>query len=251
MSGLKINIDVASLAAQCKEFMEEAKQDIQKGVSNLAAITHAKVAEMANSELKTTRKKLADNLGFEEVTDGVWIVSIDEDALFIEDGIEPNTDMKPGLLKGATKTSKDGHPYRVIPFEHSKAPSQLTPTAQHLVNILKEGLRKEKIPFKKIEKNADGSPRVGKIHSLDLKSPIPGKGNTPGLRGVSIYQTVTKTGNIRRDIMTFRTVSGGPASAGKFIHPGLTPKHFLDRAAEWAENEFYSTILPEILAKYK
>lgn len=251
MSGLKINIDVASLAAQIKEFAEEAKQEIEKGVANLAAITHAKTAELAASELKSTAKIFKDNLGFEEISSGVWVVSIDEEALFIEDGIEANMDMKPGLLKNATKTSKDGHRYRVIPFEHSKAPSQLTPASQHLVNTLKEKLKQHKVPFKKIEKNSDGSPKVGKLHSLDLGGPIPGKGNTPGLNGVSIYQTVTKTGNIRRDIMTFRTVSGGPASAGKWIHPGLAPKHFLDRAAEWAQNEWEQSILPEILAKYK
>jgi hypothetical protein len=68
---------------------------------------------------------------------------------------------------------------------------------------------------------------------------------------VSIYQSVTATGNVRRDILTFRTVSEGPASQGKWIHPGLPPKHFLDRASEWAIKEWENNILPAVLEKYK
>lgn len=247
---LKIKIDAASIAAQFKELKVEVEQDINKGVANLAAITHAKVAEMAGNELKTTHKTLTDNLGFEEVTPGVWVVSIAEDALWIEEGIEANKDMKPDLLKNATKTSASGFKYRSIPFDHGAPPSQLTNSAQNIVNKLRSELKKQGVPFKKIELNANGSPRTGKLHSLDIDSEVPGKGNTPALKGVSIYQTVTKTGNVRRDILTFRTVSGGPASAGKWIHPGYTAKKFLDRAAEWATKEWEDKILPEILGKY-
>lgn len=250
MSGLKINIDAASLAKQFKELAAEVEQDIRKGVQNLAAITHAKVAEMANAELKTSRKEFTDALGFEEIADGVWVVSVDQSGLWIEEGIEPGHDMKPDLLKNATKTSKEGNSYRSIPFEHSKAPSQLTQSSQNIVNLLKSELKKEKIPFKKIEKNSDGSPRIGKLHSKNFDSPIPGKGNTPALKGVSIYQTKTKTGSIRRDILTFRTVSEGPRSAGKWIHPGKEPRHFLERAEEWALKTWEMDILPEILSKY-
>ena len=56
MSNLKIKIDTAAIAAQFKELALEVEQDLQKGVANLAAITHAKVAEMAGEELKTSRK---------------------------------------------------------------------------------------------------------------------------------------------------------------------------------------------------
>jgi len=253
MSNLKIKIDTASIAAQFKAMALEVEQDLNKGIANLAAITHAKVAEMASEELKSSKKTLTDNLGFEEVSPGVWVVSIDQDALWIEEGIEANTDMKPGLLKNATKTTKDGFKYRSIPFDHGKAPSQLTNSAQNIVSQIKQNLRKENIPFKKIERDANGSPRVGKLHSLDFSKPgdaPPGKGNTSAMKGVSIYQTITKTGNVRRDILTFRTVSGGPASAGKWMHPGTAPKKFLDRAMTWALDQWSDKILPEILSKY-
>ena len=261
MSGLKIKIDTQGLAQQFKNLALEVEKDLNKGVANLAAITHAKVAEMAGSELKSSRKTLTDNLGFEEVTPGLWVVSIDEGALWIEEGIEAGKDMKPDLLKGATQTSKDGNKYRAIPFDHGKAPSQLTGYAQNIVSRIRANLKKEGVPFKKIEKDAFGKVLTGKLHTFPKpgatdeekkrwSGELPGKGNTPVLKGVSIYQSVTKTGNVRRDILTFRTVSGGPASAGKWLHPGFEPKKFLDRAADWAVQEWEQKILPEILEKY-
>lgn len=247
---LKINIDAAALAKEFKDFASEVEKDIQKGVANLATITHAKVKEMAATELKSSREEFMSSLSFQEITDGVWMVSVDEKGLWVEEGIKPNTDMKPGLLKNAD-TSKNGVKYKVIPFEHSKAPSQMTQSAKDIVSQLRSGLKQQNIPFKTVERNPDGTPKVGKLHSLNLPSDIPGKGNTPSLKGVSIYQTMTKSGSVKRDILTFRTVTDGPGSAGKWIHPGMDGKKFLDKAAEWAEKEFYDKILPEIMEKWK
>lgn len=247
---LKIKIDTASIAAQFKALALEVEQDLIKGVANLAAITHAKVIEMASEELHSSRQEFMDGLGFEEIAPGVWVVSIDEKGLWVEEGLEPNTDMKPGLLAGATKVSKEGFKYRSIPFDHGKAPSQLTGYAQGVVSKIKSNLKKAGVPYKKIETDPNGSPRTGKLHTFNWDSEKPGKGNTPVLKGVSIYQTVTKSGNVRRDILTFRTVSGSPASANKWIHPGYAAKKFLDKAETWALNEWESKILPEVLRKY-
>lgn len=249
---LKLFIDAEQIAKQLKEWKYEVEQDIHKSVANLSAMTHAKVSELASTELHSSKQELNDNLGFEEIAPNVWVVSINEKALWIEEGIENNKDMKPDLLKNAKKTSKKGYKYRSIPFHHSKASSQLTPKAQLLVAQLKSELKKANIPFKKIEKTAEGSPRLGKLHTLNISSEKPTqRASTPALMGVNIYQTLTKTGNVRRDILTFRTVSESPASNGKWIHPGFQGKHFLERALDWAEKEFFNNILPEILNKYK
>lgn len=244
---LEIKIDAAGIAEMFKEFAAEVEADLKKGVANLAAVTHAKVAEMASTELKSSREEYLNALGFEEISEGVWVVSLEKDAFFIEEGLPANFDMKPGLLKDA-KTGAAGK-YKVVPFDHTKAPSQLTKSAQSIVTELRSNLKKENIPFKKIERNADGSPRLGKLHSKNFPSQIPGKGNTPSLKGVSIYQSM-KGGNVRRDILTFRTVSSGPASEGKWLHPGIEPKQYLDKAAEWALREWEDKILPEILSKW-
>jgi hypothetical protein len=253
---LKFNIDAAAIAAQFKEFATEVEQDLQKAVANLAAITDAKVKEMANNELHSTRKKFMDSLGFEEVSPGVWVISVDEGGLFVEEGIEPNKDMKPDLLEKDYKTSKDGHRYKAIPFDYGKAPSQQTAKTQELVSYLKQELKKQNVPFKKIERNSDGSPKVGKLHEFDFGNPGgrmggPGNGNTPVFKNLSIYQSVTAAGQVRRDILTFRTVSSGPASANKWIHPGLDAKKFLDRALEWAMKEWEDKILPEVMKKWE
>lgn len=239
-----------------KEFALEVEQDLQKAVANLAAITDAKVKEMANQELKSSRKPYMDSLGFEEIAPGIWVISVDESGLFVEEGIEANKDMKPALLAKDFKTSATGSRYKAIPFDYGKAPSQMTPQTQQIVAHLKESLKKEKVPFKKIEKNSDGSPKVGKLHEFNFGNPGgkmggPGKGNTPALKGLSIYQSITKTGNVRRDILTFRTVSSSPASAGKWHHPGLEAKKFLDRALDWAMKEWEDKILPEVIEKWK
>lgn len=252
---LKFSIDAAKIASQFKEFALEVEQDIKKAVGNLAVTTHAMVVDMAQKELHSSREKFLNSLSFEEILEGVWVVSVNESGLWVEEGIPANKDMKPDLLKNG-KTSKSGTKYKVIPFDWGKSPSQLTPKTREFVNYLKQELKKEKIPFKKIEKNSDGSPRMGKLHEFNFGNPGgrlggPGKGNTPLFKGLSIYQSVGKGGNPRRDIFTFRTVSSGPGSEGKWIHPG-TPKYlFLDRALEWAISEFENNILPEIIKKWE
>ena len=251
MANLKLKLDTSSLATTLKEYAAEVEQDINKGVARLAAQTKAHVLMDAGAELSSpTFKTFSKSVGMDDISPGIWVVSIDEKGLWVEEGIEPNTDMKPGLLKNATKTSKDGFKFRSIPFDKGKGKASATNYEFQLREQVKSALKKEGIPFKKIEKGSDGKPLTGLLHKKDFGGEIPGKGNTPVLQGVSIYQTLTKSGNVRRDILTFRTVSGGPKSAGKWFHPGYAPKKFLDRAQAWAEKEWEQTFIPEILSKW-
>jgi hypothetical protein len=246
----KIQIDAAKIAAQFKEFASQVETDLRKSMGDLASMTHAKVLEMAQAELKTSRKTYTDNLGFEEVSPGVWVVSLAEPAMWVEEGIEPDTDMKPALLKNGT-VGKNGNRYKVIPFNYSRPGSQNSSFTNQIVNDIRQRLKKENVPFKKIEYNKDGSPKTGKLHEFNFGGEKPGKGNTPAMKGVSIYQSITKTGNVRRDILTFRTVSSGAASAEKWIHPGLKGKKYMDVAADWAIKEWENKILPEVMKKWE
>jgi hypothetical protein len=271
---LKFNVDIAKIAADFKDFSLEVQQDLQKAVGNLAAMTHAKVKEYAQQELHSSRQDFLDSVGFEEVAPGVWVVSVSEDGMWVEEGIPPNKDMKEGLLKNAKTSKTTGNRYKVIPFHYGKAPSTQNLSTQTLVMHLKNELNQEnarrmkanknlpedkkleKIPFKKIERNADGSPKVGKLHEFNFKNPNvmvggTGRENTPRLQGLAIYQKALGGGNARRDILTFRTVSSGAASAGKWIHPGFEAKKFLDRALDWAINEWETRILPEVTKKWE
>lgn len=243
MSNLKLKLDTTALANTLKEYAKEVEQDINKGVARLAAQTKAHVLMDAGAELSSpTFKTFSSSVGMDDIAPGIWVVSINEKGLWVEEGIEPNTDMKPGLLKGKN--------FRVIPFSKDKSKASSTNYEFQLREQVKSALKKEGIPFKKIEENPDKTPKLGLLHRKNFGGEIPGKGNTPVLQGVSIYQTLTKTGNVRRDILTFRTVSNGPASAGKWFHPGYEAKKFLDKAQAWAEKEWEQTFIPEILAKW-
>lgn len=251
---LKIKIDTATLASQCKAMAIEAKQDLEKGVQRLAAATVAHVRLEAEEKLSgPTYLKFNKSIGYDDPAPGIHVISIDDKGMWVEEGLKPNFDMKPGLLKDAKDINKRGYKYRAIPFDQGKSKTTATGYEWNLRQRVKSELAKAKIPYKKIEKDAEGKAKLGLLHRLNFGGEIPGKGNTPVLQGVSIYQTLTKTGNVRRDILTFRTVSGDPksASANKWFHPGYEAKKFLDSAQVWAEKEWETTILPEILARWK
>jgi len=251
---LKFKIDVDSLSKQLKEYAMEAAHDMRTGFANLAAVTHAHIVDMAQQELHSTRKQFLDNLTFEEIMPGVWVVSVLEEGLFIEEGIPPGTDMKTDkwLLKNA-KMGKNGK-YKIIPFKWTEARGQMTDKTKEQVDELKKILKAQKVSFKKLERNAKGDPRLGVLHDFNFGGKKPGKGNTPIFDRVQIRQIQIKnerTGlmKTKREITTFRTVSEN--QTGKWIHPGLKGKKYLDIAQEWAIRTWENEILPEILNKYK
>jgi hypothetical protein len=255
---LKITIDAANLSKQFKEFAKEVEKDIEKGVKVLAAATYAHVKDLVSNgpegiKLKSSRDKFLENFVYEEVSPGLHVISVLDRAIWIEEGLPNNFDMKPGLLGGPkAKQGKNGK-YAIVPFDHSKGPSRSTPAAQELSGRIKKELKKEGLSIHKIEYNSDGSPRVGKLHSFNFGGEIPGKGNTRDMQRVSIYQTPdeSRKSGVKRGVFTFRTVSSGPASDGKWIHPGAEGKKYLDKAEQWAMDKFESEIFPEILRKWE
>lgn len=249
---LKIDIDVSAIAAAFKEAKKEIEKDLLEGVDALAAMTTAKIDEMAAEKLHTSLSIFQKGFKTQEIAPHVHLLTIDESALWIEDGIASGKDMKDALLKDAPVNPRTGNKSRAIPFAMNKSPSQMDPYAQSLVNQIKAHLKAKKIPYKKIETGANGNPRLGKLHSFSLPSEPPtSRASTPALARVNIYQKQGANGKINRSIMTFRTVSSGPASAGKFIHPGYDAQHFFEKSLEWATKEWETNILPQILAKYK
>jgi hypothetical protein len=249
MPNLKFFINAEELAKEMKDFKVEVVQALEDGVRQLSAMTYAKVTELAQEKLTATRKIYTDNLEYKEVSPGLWVVSLDEPALWIEDGRKSGSMLNDLLRKGA-KTSKDGHRYKAIPFDHGKPPSQMDPFARMLVAKVRSELKKASIPFKKLEYTPEGSPRLGKLHTMNISSPYPSKvASHQALWGLNIYQTKTVGGEVKRDIMTFRMASD--AHPEKWIHPGRPPAEFFETALIWAEKEFEDNILPAILAKFR
>jgi hypothetical protein len=253
MENIKIQINVDAIAESLNLIKEEIQQAVDAGVQKLASATHAHVIELAQERLHTTRDKYLEALSFEEIVPGVYVVSLDLDkAGWIEEG-KPSGSMLDDLLRYDAKTSKDGNRYKVIPFEHSKAPSQMNDKAKKYVSTIKAELKKRGLPYKKLEYGPDGSPRIGKLHQFNIKSTYPSaRAKTPALYGLTIYQHKDeRTGKVRRDIMTFRIASDKHRAEGLWFHPGIEPRKFLDKAAEWAVKTFENEILPTILEQFK
>jgi hypothetical protein len=250
MPNLRFFVDAEAIAKEFGELKKEVEEALTQGVKQVASMTHAKTQELASEKLKSTRQLYLNNLEFKEIEMGIWVVSLDQPALFIEEGRKSGS-MIPDLLRRNAKTAKDGSRYKAIPFQHNKPPSQTPRKSEEIVSLVKSELKARNIPYKKIEHNADGSPRLGRLHVIkDIQSPRPSARASHGvLDSLTIYQTKLPSGKIRRDIMTFR-VASTKHEGSKWIHPGMEGKKFMDEALEWAEKIFNDEILPSILEKY-
>jgi hypothetical protein len=287
---IKFTINTKDILDACKDEQENAKKQLVKSVSDLAKATQGHIMELARTELSPALqlifkgKEDQHNIHLETLAPGTHVITLSGSAYWIEEGISPGSDMKNDkwLFKSkSTKVSKEGHRYLVIPFEHSKAPSQQTGFERNLSDRIKFELKAQNkirkknglppIPWAGIETDKTGKPKEGFLHEFSFKG---GKAksswSSEPLERLRIYQAVerdkegraklTKSGKtkVSRSFMTFRTASENPkpspktgvAPKDKFIHPGFTAKKFMDKSAEWAEQEFYNRILPAIFEKW-
>lgn len=265
------NLDLGPLGQLAKGFRSTVDTAMREAARDLATQTHAHIIEQVQEKLHSTREKYVNALGMSQVDNDTWVITLGKEAMWIEEGIPPNKDMLDGLLKSSkAKTAKDGSRYIVVPFDHKKGPTQQTPAAKNLTDTLKQEMKRRKIPYGKLETNADGSPKTGLLHSFDImKQPIKtahgagqGKGpigavkqgptGIPFLQGVRVYQNKVKDPksgkeSVKKSIMTFRIASSKHKGQGRWVHPGLEAKKFFDEAAKWAQKEFEDRIRDQIL----
>jgi len=250
MSDLKFDINVDDLIGEFGSLKKNIEKDLIKGSQDLAAMTHAKVLELATNNLNSLSKQYTDAVTFSNPEENLWVVTLNEKAMWIEEGRKSGS-MIPDLLKRGYKTSKEGHKYRAIPFEHSKPPSQQSSKAADLTKLIKGELKTREINYKKIEMDKNGSPRTGLLHRFDVNNPRMSESQKKNLKGVAVYQTKQKDGTVRRDVMTFRMVSDNPKASGKWMHPGRSADKFMDKAFDWAMKTWEREMLPAILKKYE
>ena len=252
MSDLKFEFDINAVTSSFGQIKKAVDKDLKKAVGSLAAMTHAKTVELANAELKSLSKMYKDGLSFQQLEDNLWVVSLDEKLLWIEEGRKGG--FMEELLNGkSSKTNAQGEKYAVIPFEHSKDPSQQSSKAKELTNQIRSELKKRDIPYRgKLEYNNDGSPKMGLLHKFNIESArLKEHHKDEPLKGVAVYQRMNeKTGKVQRDVMTFRVISEKHREEGKWIHPGRVGDKLMDKAFTWAMNEWEQKILPEVLGKY-
>lgn len=268
MLNLDINID--AIASQMKMEVEEAQGLIKASVGTLAAATNQQIAKLVQTKLHSRQQKYKQALTFKQVADNLWVIELDASALWIEEGKAAGSMLDDLLKSPKAKTSKDGTKYMVVPFEHSKPPSQQPAMAQSISDVLKDKLKKAGVGYKKLDRNPDGSVRQGLVHKGDYGgpqreattrkdgSPLNEAWKSPALDGLRIYQHAMKNpdgspktdkkGNAmgRRDVMTFR-VASEKHRGRKWEHEGLEGVKFFEQAFDWAMTTWQSEILPELL----
>lgn len=259
MADLDFDIDVEGIAEKFGKLKERVKEDLTKGVESLAKMTHAKTLELAKEELGSLSQTYMDNVEWENPEENLWVVTLKNPAMWIEEGRKGG--FMEELLNGkSSDVGADGKRYAVIPFKHNTSPSQQSPKAQELANQIKQEMKRRGVDWKKIEYDEDGSPRIGRLHrfNMDTARAKP-QHKYPLTHGVSVYQKYhdvqQKDGSVkqelRRDVVTFRTISEKHEREGLWMHPGREGAKILDEAFDWAVSYWESNILPEILKEYE
>lgn len=267
---LFLNLDLSDLMKIEDNMKPAVEKAMREAAQRLTTAIHGHILEEVQRKLKSTRQKYIDALSFEQIGDNSWIVKLEPQAFFIEEGLPANHEMVDDLLKqgrpnkgkasgspsGGIKTAKDGSRYRAIPFQHNKGPTQQTPVQTSMTNLVKGEMKARGIPYGGIEKGANGQPKLGLLHSFDVvkrggASPPVSKSGISMLQGVRVYQNAVKdkAGKtvVKKGIFTFRTVSSKHKGSGKWVHPGLEPRKFMDAAFDWALKEWETKIGPEIV----
>jgi hypothetical protein len=268
----RIDLDLSTLLEAANELGPVANEAMQEAGRRLAAMTHAHIVEEAAKKLHTRREMFVEGLKHFQLDSNVFVVNLDAKVRWIDDGMPSHSMLDDLLGSKKAKTAKDGSRYLVVPFRHGpKGPTQMTPAEKTLLDTIKGELKSRKIPYGKVERHANGDPKLGLLHRLNINNaPVktankPGQGKGPVgsvmqgptgiplLQGINIYQREVKdkqgkTG-VRRDIMTFRVASSKHYGQGRWDHPGIEGVRLLDEAYDWARRQWEQLIAPEVVAR--
>jgi hypothetical protein len=267
---ISIDIDLSELQ---KFFNAEVVEAVlQQAATDLIDQTHEKVLELARDRLKTRLSKFKAGIKVYQ-EDGVWIIALDDDLAWINDGVAPGS-MLPGLLGGkSAHTAKDGHKYAVVPFPQAvgSGPTNTTDWQMDLVKNAKKAVKKAGLKWAELELDDQGRPKVGLLHKLTVTTPNKGsegpgqgwgkigdprvgKSGTQFMQGASVYQREVKdrasgVSSIQRGVVTFRIASEKHAAEGKWMFPGLEKTNIFEDAYAWAVDELERSVQPQINEK--
>lgn len=272
-----VNFDLSGLEG-LKDLEGAIKDAAEEATQELAAMAHAKAVELAHERLHSRRQKYVDALHLTQ-EDGVWVLSLDASAVWIEDGLPRHSMLDALLASPKAQRAADGSAYLVVPFEHSgKGPASATPAQVDLVNKLKSEFKKRKIPWAKVERDDQGRPKVGRLHKFNVTDgplkthsgpgqgwgPVgdvrqgpnerqkagggPGGGGTPFLAGVAVYQHADGNGGVKRSVMTFRVASSKHRDQNRWVYPGIEGASILPSVEQWAEEQV-EKMTPDLIEK--
>jgi hypothetical protein len=272
---LEFNVNIDQIAERLGVKREVIEGRLQEEVKKLAATTHAFVVNYAQQKLAqndfmrkwffgevNSRTGESEKVRFHDMGNNMYVVELDESNRWIEEGREP-TSMATDkwLLKGPNvKTAKDGSKYRVIPMKqmggvggkHGSGSPQFDA-------ILKKALKEKSISLNRVERDTNGSPKLGVLHKLSIPMPSQGdggfhqmtspnkfkffsKGRSPeqarslGLKASAghfylsnavVTQTLSKgprgQQKVEKGVTTFRVVSSKHEAEGKWMYTRVEP----------------------------
>jgi hypothetical protein len=217
-----IEATLKELGKEIKDMTDQMQKEALAEVPILAAAVHSLIREKAQ-KLRSTRPLYMKALNVKELintpTNSVWAVTLDQSADFIETG-RPAYNAIESILNGGkpAKVSKDGHRYKIIPFEHSGGASTKSLAQNKLADMVKMQLKAKGLDkIITTGKGKNKQPLFGKVvKNLDLNGPLSNMGNNI-LAGVNIYQKSIKNKagehvKTKRDVMTFRVISDSQSS---------------------------------------
>ena len=278
----RFSINADEVARQVGRNLSEVRDRVYQEVQKLSISAHAFIIAKANAELNGYIRQAFlgpdnKNVHWEKVADQIWAVTIDEKAAWIEEG-RPAMFMR-WLIDNnpKAKTAKDGSRYAHIPFTHSKLAGRSESTMNNpkaaYEAIVKKTMKDNGIPLKKIEKNADGSPKLGVLHRLPIEPPgtreqFPGMFSMPRshqmakqiglephggifhLKGVMVVQRLNTKGKPVREAITIRTISTKHEAEGRWKYPEVPAFKSLEAASNFAQEE-WAKVLEAIRRDYQ
>ncbi len=245
-----------SLGIELESLTKQIEARAKEGMGLLQQQIYGKIVEKATEKLKSTRSTYIENLGMMNDSDNLWIVYLKQDAAWIEQGQEAGERIDQILNGGKpAKVSKSGNKYKTIPFKHNKSPQQTSRAQMQIQNVVKSELKKRGLD-KTIM--VDGRPKLGKAASLKNELAGPGmpvsRFNKPILAGLNIYQREHKTAGgktlIKRDVMTFRTISESQKGSGLWFYKEMKGAHIFDEI-EKEVDDMWSKMLESIVGQVK
>ncbi len=273
----RISANLEEIAAKLGSTRNQIDSLLKSSVERLSISTHAYVVEYAERNLHGFMREeffgeKGRNVRWTEVSDGFWVVEIDESVAWIEEGRDP-TFMGDWLLKGdKVKTAKDGSKYRVIPFSHSRGNKIYN---ENFITEIKEAAKTAGINLNTVDKGSDGNPKLGMIGKLQFspgvtmgnrdtdrffsKSRGEGVAKALGLKPYSgkhyldnAIVTQRQVGKfVKKEVVTFRVISSKHKGEGRWMYPAVPALNSIPAAFDYASKEWEKIMrsLEEHLAK--
>ncbi len=250
---LYIDVQVqGSIEEDVSAIKNNITEDLRLAVKTMGSGALKKAEELAEQHFPPKLASMYKTaLKIEQVSEDMVIIELDQKALWMEKGRKSG--FMEDLLKNGKK-AKDGSRYKVIPLKESKGSAQTPSAGENLVPEIKSFLQKKGVRTGKnnLELDNKGSPRIGKIHSFDIKDLRDKKQISDNISRVSVFQGKNpKTGKIEKSITAFRVISEKHKGTGKWIHPGTPPTNILEKALKWSEQLWQNELFPAIKAKYE